>query len=296
MLNNLASNISFNNFLYDTLVRSFDSHNWITEELKILNLDAELGLFNLTKKQTEYFYDLYNSMKETLFRNIKISSGLNDYKPDKLFYHRRFGWILSNNSSSSITNELKIFLGKINILENTKIRIGKRTYISGHSSIRGGGNLIIGSFSSLAEGLKIFTSNDSHPMNYASMMGIKGSRFDEDGFNLNISYPELDNINKQVIIGNDVWLGRNVTVKSNINIGDGCVIGEGALVKKDCLPYGIYVGSPAKLIRYRFDSNIVQQLIEIKWWTWSMEKILKNKNFFSTKLSTLTKPIKDTII
>ena len=133
-------------------------------------------------------------------------------------------------------------------------------------------------------------------MNYASMIGLNGSRFVEDRFNLDIHFPELDNINKEVIIGNDVWLGRNVSIKSNVKIGDGCVVGEGSLVKKDCLPYGVYAGCPAKLIRYRFDHDIIKQLIEIKWWNWSIDKILKNKIFFSTKLSSLTKPIKDLII
>jgi acetyltransferase-like isoleucine patch superfamily enzyme len=295
MLNN-SDSISFNNFLYDTLVRSFDRHNWITEELTTLNSDIELGLFNLTKKQTEYFYDLYNSMKETLLRNVTISSELNNYKPDKLFYHRRFGWTLSNNSYLCIKNELKIFLGKISILDNTKIRMGKWTYISGHSTIKGGGNLIIGSFSPIAEGLKIFTSGDAHPMNYPSMIDIKGPRFSEDGFDLDIHYPKIDNINHDVIIGNDVWLGRNVSIKSNVKIGNGCVIGEGSLVKKDCEPYGVYAGYPAKLIRYRFDNETIQQLMKIRWWDWSMEKILKNRIFFSTELSTLKKPIKDLII
>lgn len=296
MSNNLESNISFKNFLYDTLVRSFDSHNWITEELKKLNSDTELELFNLSKKHIKFFQDLYYSMKETLFRSITISSGPTNYKPDKLFYHRRFGWTLSSNSSLHIANELKIFLGKINILEDTKLRIGKWSYMSGHSHVRGGGNLIVGSFSSIAEGLKIFTSVDDHPMNYPSMMGMKGLRLAEDGFDFDIHYPETDNINREVIIGNDVWLGRNVNIKSNVKIGDGCVIGEGALVKKDCLPFGVYAGYPAKLIRYRFDNDIIEQLTKIRWWNWSMEKILKNKNFFSTELSTLKKPIKDLII
>ena len=265
MKNDPESDKSFKNFLYDTLVRSFDSHRWITEQLETLDLDTESGLFNLTKKQTKYFYDLYNSMKETLFKSITISSNGDNHKPNKLFYHRYFGWTLSSNSSSSIANELKIFLGKVSILENTKIIVGKRTY--------------------------------AHPMNYASMMGIKGSRFFEDRLNLDIHFPEIDiDTHKDITIGNDVWIGRNVTIKANVKIGDGCVIGEGTLIKKDCLPFGVYAGHPAKLIRYRLDNDTIQQLIEIKWWNWSMKKILKNKNFFSTKLSTFNKPLKSLIV
>ena len=84
MKNDPESDKSFKNFLYDTLVRSFDSHRWITEQLETLDLDTESGLFNLTKKQTKYFYDLYNSMKETLFKSITISSNGDNHKPNKL--------------------------------------------------------------------------------------------------------------------------------------------------------------------------------------------------------------------
>ena len=58
---------------------------------------------------------------------------------------------------------------------------------------------------------------------------------------------------------------------------------------------GVYAGYPAKLIRYRFSEEIIEQLLEIEWWNWGMEKILKNKLFFSTDFSTYQKPIKNLI-
>ena len=192
---NLASNESFENFLYDTFVRSFDSHDWITEELEALNLN----LFDLTEEQRKYFYSVYESMVETLSKNIKISSGKRKFKPDEVYYHKRFGWVLTNNSNSNTANEIKIFLGKTSILGGTKIIMGRRTYISGHSLIKGGGKFIVGSFSSLAEGFKVFTSSDSHPMNHAAMVNLKGnSRMVEDGFNMEIQYHEIDNLNNKV--------------------------------------------------------------------------------------------------
>jgi acetyltransferase-like isoleucine patch superfamily enzyme len=36
-----------------------------------------------------------------------------------------------------------------------------------------------------------------------------------------------------------------------VKVGDGCVIGAGAIVTKDCDPYGVYVGVPAKKIKTR---------------------------------------------
>ena len=128
------------------------------------------------------------------------------------------------------------------------------------------------------------------------MVNLKGNRrIVEDGFNMEIQYPEIDNLNSAVVVGSDVWVGRNVSIKSNVKIGDGCVIGEGSLIRKDCLPYGVYAGYPAKLIRFRFSEKIIEQLLEIKWWNWSIEKVLKNKLFFSTDLSTYKKAIETLI-
>jgi len=42
---------------------------------------------------------------------------------------------------------------------------------------------------------------------------------------------------------------------------------------------------PAKHLKWRFPEHIRRQLLEIKWWDWSEEKIKKNKKFFTTDLS-----------
>jgi acetyltransferase-like isoleucine patch superfamily enzyme len=71
---------------------------------------------------------------------------------------------------------------------------------------------------------------------------------------------------KTVTIGNDVWVGSRVIIQGGVTIGDGSVIGAGALVTKDIPPYSIAVGIPAKVIKYRFEVNIIQELLKIKWW------------------------------
>ena len=78
-----------------------------------------------------------------------------------------------------------------------------------------------------------------------------------------------------VIIGNDVWIGQNVTIMSGVTIGDGAVIANNSHVVKNVEPYSIVGGNPAKFIKYRFTSEQIQKLLEIKWWNWDDEKINK---------------------
>lgn len=68
------------------------------------------------------------------------------------------------------------------------------------------------------------------------------------------------------VIGNDVYIGTNVVILSGVTIGDGAVIGAGAIVTKDVPPFAIVVGCPAKILKYRFNDNIINELLNLKWW------------------------------
>lgn len=86
---------------------------------------------------------------------------------------------------------------------------------------------------------------------------------------------------KKVIIGNDVFIGANVTVLDGISIGDGAVIGAGAVVSKNIPPYAIAVGSPVEIIKYRFDEETIQKLMEIKWWDFEENQLKDVSKLFS---------------
>lgn len=66
---------------------------------------------------------------------------------------------------------------------------------------------------------------------------------------------------------------KNVITNPNIIVGDGAIIGTRTLVAKDVPPYSIVGGMPAKLIRKRFEDSVIEDLLKIKWWDWSTEKI-----------------------
>lgn len=67
-------------------------------------------------------------------------------------------------------------------------------------------------------------------------------------------------------IGNDVWIGHNALLMEGVTIGDGAIVAAGAVVTKDVPPYAIVGGVPAKVIRYRFDEEQIQFLLELQWW------------------------------
>lgn len=58
-------------------------------------------------------------------------------------------------------------------------------------------------------------------------------------------------VEKPVIIKNDVWIGGQVIILPGVFISNGAVIGTGSVVTKNVEPYSIVAGNPARLIKYR---------------------------------------------
>ena len=77
-------------------------------------------------------------------------------------------------------------------------------------------------------------------------------------------------------IGNDVWIGQNVTVMPGVHIGDGAIIAANSVVVKDVPPYRIAGGNPCKIIKKRFDDELIEYLLAVKWWDWPACKIFNN--------------------
>ena len=76
-----------------------------------------------------------------------------------------------------------------------------------------------------------------------------------------------------------------MTVVGGVTIGEGCVVRAQSLVNRDCEPYGIYEGVPARRVGDRFPAPVVEQLLAIRWWEWPLARILRNARFFATELT-----------
>lgn len=66
-----------------------------------------------------------------------------------------------------------------------------------------------------------------------------------------------------IIVSDDVWIGYGSTILSGLTIGQGAIIAAGAVVTHDVPPYSIVGGVPAKVIRYRFSSDVIDYLLTL---------------------------------
>ena len=283
---------SFNNFLWDIFIRSFDCKDVLYEDVRVLSEGEKARLIESYFKNIDIWEKLYDERVSFIKSNVGLLDRKKRLGVDSVFFHDKFGWVVINGT-------VKAFLGKVTFYENVRINIGNQSYFSGHGTIRGGDILQIGSYCAIAEGCYINVFRDSHPIDYASLYNFKEDsrmRTSIDGIGLSVKYTNLEKAKLGVTIGNDVWFGRNVRIFHGVNIADGCVIAEGALVKKDCVPYGIYGGIPAELIRLRFPKPVIEQLLEIQWWNWPFSKIKKNAVFFDTDLTSFKGNLSEIIV
>lgn len=79
-----------------------------------------------------------------------------------------------------------------------------------------------------------------------------------------------------------MFIGTNVVVLDGVTIGEGAVIGAGTVVYKDVEPYAVYAGNPMRFIRNRFSSDVIESLLEIKWWEKSINWIQRNADSFDS--------------
>lgn len=134
-----------------------------------------------------------------------------------------------------------------------------------------GANLTIGSFCSIADGLKIILGGN-HRVDCVSTFPFGFVYKDELGIEKISGHPSTRG---DIKIGNDVWIGSDVTILSGVTIGDGAVIGANSTVTKNIEPYAVVGGNPAKLIRFRFNKDVIDMLLRLKWWYLPVSDIRK---------------------
>lgn len=191
-------------------------------------------------------------------------------------------WLVMNRvqhtkvESSDVSYRAKIGINAI-VRKGTELGadvfLGEYSYISGPRSYVEAGR--IGKFCSIARQVIIGPSDHdlaavtTHPFRLSPTYGD----IVEKSIELNQKAPP--------IIGNDVWIGINAVIMRGVTIGDGSVIAANSVVTRDVPPYAIVGGVPAKLIRYRFSTEIIAELLSTRWWDWEISRIKKHIHLFN---------------
>ena len=164
-------------------------------------------------------------------------------------------------------------------IKNKNIIVGDFSYIADsdfeshvkHHYDWNGDKLIIGKFCQIASGVEFIMNGANHQMNSVSTFPF----YTLEGWE---QTPPKQNdlpIKGDTIIGNDVWIGQNATILPGVHIGDGAIIGANSVVGSNVEPYTIVAGNPIKVIRKRFDDELIDIMEKFKWWDKSIDEINK---------------------
>lgn len=123
-------------------------------------------------------------------------------------------------------------------------RIGSFVHIGSHTSITGGGELVMEDYSGVSGGVRIYTGNEDY----------------SGGCMTNPTVPHPYRIPKRsfVRIGRHAIIGANAVILPGVEIGEGAVVGACSLVTKSCEPWTVNFGSPAKFLRRRKAEKILE--------------------------------------
>lgn len=168
---------------------------------------------------------------------------------------------------------------------NVKIKTGSKinygSFVIGRNSIINGsiqskcGKVFLGQF--IAGGYNIEFIAGNHLTQLPNLQIILQKKIDGGARKTYLDKGYID-------IGNNVWIGDNTVFLKNVTVGDGAIIGSGSVVTHDVPPFAIVAGVPAKIIKYRYTKSVIDQMLDIQWWNWSMDRILSEKKFFSTEI------------
>lgn len=157
-------------------------------------------------------------------------------------------------------------IGKFTIMHHCIMGLG--SYVSESSVLE---RVEIGRYCSVGPHVHIINGRhpardyvSTHPVFYAKETPIKKSFVKENRFE---EFVYADKERKLFVeVGNDVWIGDGASIMEGVRIADGTIIAAGAVVVKDTQPYEIIGGNPAKHIRYRFEQEDIEFLLDIQWW------------------------------
>ena len=176
------------------------------------------------------------------------------------------------NSHNSVSLDLDSFYK----FDLNKIIVGNNSYGAINVRMYGGSyeKLILGNFCSIAP-KTLFVLGGNHSTRCISTFPFKEK----------ILFSKGNPASKgPIVVDDDVWIGIGSIVMSGVHIGQGAVVAAGAVVTKDVLPYAIVGGVPAKVIKYRYEPEMIEELLKIDYSKLTKEDIKKHIDDLYTEL------------
>ena len=167
------------------------------------------------------------------------------------------------------------------LIENGSVKYtvaaGKKTYGSIHSIISNDVPviLIIGNYVSIGPYVKFIVASE-HDYKNISTFPFKVLCMNEKG---------ESGYKGSIVVEDDVWIGANAIILSGVRISQGAVIAAGSVVTQDVPPYAIVGGNPAKIIKYRFEPEVIEKLQNYNIGMLSAQDCKKNKDLLYTHIT-----------
>ena len=212
-----------------------------------------------------YFAYLYHLLRLVFYKIISVQKN-DTHKILKIFGVIKLKILLKNANKNNWRKKNKH--NKTRLVENAphdRIIVGNGTYGPIHAIFSSDGTekLKIGHYCSIAPDVKFIVSSE-HKYNVLSTYPFKV---------YNLGYESDATSKGDIVVKDDVWIGTNVTILSGVTIGQGAIIGAGAVVTKDVPPYAIVAGNPAKVVKYRFEQEVIDKLLKFDFSKLSDKKI-----------------------
>lgn len=164
------------------------------------------------------------------------------------------------NPNNSVTSSNNFSLNSVKVGNYT---YGNLTVLNYNKNEK----LYIGNYCSIASGV-VFVLNADHPINRISTFPFKVKCLYTESF---------EAVSKgDILVDDDVWIGQNAIILSGVHIHQGAVVAAGAVVTKDVPPYAIVGGVPAKIIKYRFDPEMIEELLKVDYSKLTKEMIAEH--------------------
>ncbi len=197
-------------------------------------------------------------------------------KKDTKYKLRSFLWKILGFDYNMMLNKTDFTLLK----DDKYSTLGLRTYDNGAKVWRWTqAPLTIGKYCSIANNVNFIVDEGFHSALKITNFPLVDNLFEKNEY---IDSCQKDDYLKKVkqkegiTIGNDVWIGIGAYIMPGVSIGNGVTIGANSVVTKDVLDYQVVAGTPAKVIKIKYDADTIEKLNQISWWDWD-EKLIKER-------------------